>query len=324
MHTLRPPFRPLAALTLFLLAPLIGEYLLGNIPINLFWLMVVLAPLYGAGALLVRETAVRLGAGWPGVLLLGLAYGVVEEALVTQSLFNPNYLGLRLLDYGHVPALGIGLWWTVFVLGLHTVWSTAAAIALTEALWSRHAAEPWLRGWALPGVALVFALGCAVTAAFQPASFMASPGQFAGAAVVVALLVGATIWLGRRPTRTPLPGTAPHPLVPGALTFVALSLFLLTTWTMGLLPAWANVAAMLALLATPAAAALAWSRRAGWGAAHRLAVAGGAVLAYCWWGFVQVPSIPGATPMIDLIGNAVFVAGALALLALARKRLRTA
>ena len=105
------PDRPktvLAAAGLFLLAPLIGEFLLGNMPITWLWTLIVLAPLYGAGALLVRETAVRLGAGWPGIFLLGLAYGIVEEAYVDQSLFNPNFLGLRLLDYGFVPSLGIG------------------------------------------------------------------------------------------------------------------------------------------------------------------------------------------------------------------------
>jgi hypothetical protein len=96
---------------------LVGEFLLGNMPITWIWLMLVLAPLYGGGALLVRETAVRLGAGWPGIFLLGLAYGIVEEAYVDMSLFNPNFLGLRLLDYGYVPALGIGAWWTVFVSG---------------------------------------------------------------------------------------------------------------------------------------------------------------------------------------------------------------
>ena len=105
------PARPktlLAARGLFLLAPLVGEFLLGNMPITWLWALIVLAPLYGGGALLVRETALRLGAGWPGIFLLGLAYGVVEEAYVDMSLFNPNFLGLRLLDYGYVPALGMG------------------------------------------------------------------------------------------------------------------------------------------------------------------------------------------------------------------------
>ena len=46
-----------AALILFLLAPLIGEYVLGNIPLSELGALVVLAPLYGGGALLIREVA---------------------------------------------------------------------------------------------------------------------------------------------------------------------------------------------------------------------------------------------------------------------------
>jgi len=45
------------------------------------------------------------------------AYGIVEEAYKTQSLFNPNYpkLDLHLLQPAFIPALGIGAWWTVCV-----------------------------------------------------------------------------------------------------------------------------------------------------------------------------------------------------------------
>ncbi len=42
------------ALGLMLLAPTVGEYLLGNIPISQYGDVLVLMPLYGAGALLVR------------------------------------------------------------------------------------------------------------------------------------------------------------------------------------------------------------------------------------------------------------------------------
>ena len=52
-------FRP--ALTLFLLAPFVGEFLLGNLTLAELPLGIVLAPLYGCGALLVREIARRTG-----------------------------------------------------------------------------------------------------------------------------------------------------------------------------------------------------------------------------------------------------------------------
>ena len=281
------PKNLLAALTLFLLAPLVGEFLLGNMPITWIWLMLVLAPLYGGGALLVRETAVRLGAGWPGIFLLGLAYGIVEEAYVDMSLFNPNFLGLRLLDYGYVPALGIGAWWTVFVLGLHTIWSTAAAIGLAEALWPNHSGRPWLNKWTLPVTALVFLLGCLAIFSNFKADFMPSPGQMAGAAVAIALLV-------------------------------------VVTWLIGRRPAAASTAFMLAMLAVPATLVLRWSRRPGWSALHRLALTGGALLTYGWWAIVQTPSTPGTSALVDTIGNGVFAVGAMGLLWLAFRRVRTA
>ncbi len=38
-----------SALGLFFLAPLVGEFLLGNLPITWLWVLPVLAPLYGRG-----------------------------------------------------------------------------------------------------------------------------------------------------------------------------------------------------------------------------------------------------------------------------------
>src|SRR5947209_3470482 len=81
---------------LFFTAPLVAEFLLGNLPIKLLAALIVLAPMYGGGAVLIREIVRRSGRGWPSILLLGMAYGIFEEAYVTQSLFNPNYLKLNL------------------------------------------------------------------------------------------------------------------------------------------------------------------------------------------------------------------------------------
>ncbi|HUR06489.1 MAG TPA: hypothetical protein VM347_28345 [Nonomuraea sp.] len=63
---------------------------------------------------------------------------------MTMSLFNPDYAGQRLLDPGFVPALGIGVPWTLFVLALHTVWSMSVPIALVEELTGERRTTPWL------------------------------------------------------------------------------------------------------------------------------------------------------------------------------------
>jgi hypothetical protein len=87
--------------------------------------VIALLPLYGGGALLIREIARRTGRGWPAMLLLALAYALLEEAFLTQSLFNPDYVGQRLLDYGFIPAIGTSLNWTVFVLSIHVVYGAS-------------------------------------------------------------------------------------------------------------------------------------------------------------------------------------------------------
>ena len=120
------------AIVLFFLAPWVAEFLLGDFPITWLPLILVLAGMYGGGALLIREVARRTGRGWPTIVLLALAYGVLEEGVTTMSLFNPGYVGAHLLDQGYLPALGIAVPWTIFVLGLHTVWSISVPIALVE------------------------------------------------------------------------------------------------------------------------------------------------------------------------------------------------
>jgi hypothetical protein len=155
------------AVSLFLLSPLVAEFLLGNLPITLVGALVALAPMYGGGALLIRETARRAGLGWPSILLLALGYGLVEEGLVTQSLVNPNYAGQHLLRPGFVPVLGIGAPWTVFVLTLHVVWSIATPIALVESM-SRRPTAPWLGRLGLTVVGVLFAVGLAGERGLHP------------------------------------------------------------------------------------------------------------------------------------------------------------
>lgn len=77
---------------LFFLAPAIGELLSGaSPPLKFFspFLFVVLCLLYGSGALVVREITLRCGKGWTTILILGAAYGLVEEGLMVKSLLGP-------------------------------------------------------------------------------------------------------------------------------------------------------------------------------------------------------------------------------------------
>ena len=303
-----------SAVFLFCLAPLVAEFLLGDLPISMLGALVVLAPMYGGGALLIREVARRTGGGWPRIFMLALAYALFEEAFTTQTLFNPNYLhlNLHLLAPAYVAALGVGVWWTMNVLTLHTVWSISVSIALAEALFPEAENAPWLGGAGLGISALLFLLGAAGSTAItlKEDPYLASRAQFTAAAAVCALIV---ILAFRLPRLVPARASwfAPRPWLAGAAALAAGSIFLVIPrqW------AWVAVALYALLDLTMTVAILRWSCAANWGGLHRLALAGGAALAYAWHAFIQVPAV-GKT---NRIGNAVFAVGLIALLTVATR-----
>ncbi|GAA0951502.1 hypothetical protein GCM10009560_72280 [Nonomuraea longicatena] len=319
--------RVLPALGLLVLAPLVGEYLLGNIAIDALPMIVGLIPLYGGGALLIREVARRWRLGWPGIVLLGLAYAVIEEGLLTRSLFDPDYVGLRLLDYGFVPALGIGAHWSVFVLAIHGVWSIAVPISLVEA-GSRRPGTPWLGVAGLAGGAVLFLLGGAVPIALAgPALYPLSAAQITWTLIAALALIVAA-FLSARLRRPALSAASAGPWIVFAITVVAgLAFFLPSVLALAgielesVVPAWVTVGFYLALYATMTALVLRWSRRAGWGPWHRFALGAAGLLTYAWHSFRQEPSFP-APAHVDVLGNVVFTLAALGLLAFVAVRLR--
>jgi hypothetical protein len=306
------------AIGLFFVAPLLAEFLLGDLPIKLLGVIIILAPLYGGGALLIREAVRRTGRGWPSIFVLAFAYAVFEEAFTTQTLFNPNYLNLNLhlLQPAYIPALGIGIWWTVFVLTLHTVWSISVSIALVEALVPQRATTPWLRGLGLTVTSILFVLAAIATTAHQikTSHFMASTAQFCASAVVCVVAIVAAFLLPARPAPR-IPGSVPGPWLIGAAALLAGSIFLVVPSVWG----WTAVAIYALLDVIMIAAVTTLSHREGWNATQRLALAGGAALAYAWHAFVQHPAV-GDAGRSTRIGNVIFAAGLIVLLVVAAKR----
>jgi hypothetical protein len=311
----------LLAVSLFVLAPLVAEFLLGNLPLTALPGLIVLAPLYGGGALLIREVVRRTGRGWPSIFVLALAYGVLEEGITTMSLFNPNYAGLRLLDNGFIPLLGIGGPWTVFVLGLHTIWSISAPIAVMEVLAGERRTTPWLGRIGLAVTSVLFAIGIAATTAFgvMNSQFVATTPQLVATVMVIALLVACAFMLFGRASAEPAPATAghaaPNPWLVGAAALVVTSIFKQLPRSAEI-SAWLDIGIVLVLALASVAVVLYWSKLPGWGDAQRLALAAGALATYAWSAFPETPVMP-ASPMVDLIGNAIFAAAALALIAAA-------
>jgi len=309
---LRSGFLPCAVLVF--LAPLVGEVLAGSTPIDMLgsptsFLAVFLleALLYGGGAVLVRELARRTGRGWPTILGLGLAYGVLEEGLITQSFFNPDFLGLHLLKLGSV--FGLGWVWITDLVPLHAVWSIAVPIALTELLFRGRGTDRWLGRLGLLLVSVLFAIGAAGLWFSIYASqhhFVASWPQLLGTLVVVVLVGALAMQLpGRsRDAGRPASARAPSAWLVGVESFIAASLFMGVHQLYSALP---NLPGVVPVTVTVAIAVamiglvLGWSRRQDWGPPHHLALAAGALFTYAWNGFLTIP--PG--DRLDVAGQVV-------------------
>jgi hypothetical protein len=315
-----PARRPrVMTLGLMLLAPVVGEYLLGNTPISQIGALLLYLPLYGAGAVVVRECGRRLG-GWPTIALFAAAYALVEEAPVDQMVFNPGYLGLSSFHtYGEIPGLGISGTLVLYSLALHTVWSICVPIAVLESF-DPTPSQPWLGRRGLAAIAALFVLGCVSLGVLQAndQGFVGTPLQFTVSAVVIVVLVVAGVLVGRRPPPDKAPGEPPRPVVLGLAAFALTSAY----WFGSGVPGPPLQTAWLALVVVVAVVAIRrWSRRAGWDGRHQLALAAGAAATYgLWFGPVQAVEA-GTGPSEILLGAVVFGLLVLAVLVAARRSL---
>lgn len=145
------------ALALFLLSPAIGELLSGSAPplefFNPFGFAMLIS-LYGSGAVIVRELKVRWKKGIGSVLLLGAAYGILEEGLMICSFFNPDWPDLeQLAVYGRW--LGVNWVWAVMLTIYHAVYSITIPIVLVELACPKHRRESWITNRTFKTVSLL-------------------------------------------------------------------------------------------------------------------------------------------------------------------------
>jgi hypothetical protein len=119
-------------LFLILLSPTIAELLSGSSPPLEFFnpiSFLLLLGLYGGGVLIARELYVKWNKGWGSILLLGVAYGIIEEGLAVKSFFDPNWMDLGILgSYGRF--IGVNWVWAICLTIFHTVFSIALPILI--------------------------------------------------------------------------------------------------------------------------------------------------------------------------------------------------
>jgi hypothetical protein len=306
----------LAALTLFFVAPIVAEFLLGDFPVTWLPLLIILAPMYGGGALLIRELTRRTGRGWPTILLLGCAYAIVEEAFTTQSLFNPHYLGMHLLTHAWIPSLGISAWWTLFMLNVHPFWSIGVSIALVEGLFPSRARTPWLGNIGLSVAAVLFAFGVywGTHYQFRHDAFRATAAQFIVSGLFVVLFAAAAFLIPRpAPARHPSP--APSPWLMGGATFLLGAAVFLSPifWD------WGAVVLMLGADLVFLVGVGLFSQCEGWTPLHTFSVGAGGALLYGAHAFMQGPVVP-CPRWIAFASHVLFMVLALAVVALGARR----
>lgn len=311
------------AIGLFLLGPFTGEFLLGNLRLDQLGLGLLLAPMYGCGALLIRELARRTGRGWPAIGLLAAAYALIEEGPIDQLLWNDSYAGADLLHGdSFIPALGMSVELTQAILVLHAVWSISVPIAIVESFVPDRRTTPWLRMPGLIVTAVLFVAGGLFVffGNYAEEHFIASPAQLIYITVVIVALI--VLAFRVRGPGSAL-GTPPAPWQCGVIALAGTSAY----WAPAVLITagwyeWIGVAVWLVVVPLGVFLLGRSSGQQGWSGRHRFAVAAGAMATYMWLSFPVVPE-DGGSRTEDLIGNAVFCAVAAVVLVLGRRRVRT-
>ncbi|WP_051272150.1 hypothetical protein [Shimazuella kribbensis] len=304
-------WRTSPALGLFFLAPLVGEYLLGNISIKHIVGLIVLAPMYGGGALLVREFARRSKRGWPTIMLLALAYGVAEPALFDHSLFNMSFDGHNIQNETYIPVLGIDISNTIAFCVGHAVWSISIPIAIMESFVPNRRTTPWLGNLGLLFVGILFLLGSFLIFKdhWETEQFLPSAMQFIISIVIIISLIGISFAIRPSP-RSHNDHHAPNTWLVGVVAFIVSSLFFVLGEN------WMSVVIKIMLIGMMIILVKKWSNCSDWNGLHRLSLAGGALLTYAWGGFLCA-TLVGNTGIVDRIGNIIFACGAVIVLLIA-------
>ena len=290
-------------LTLGLLAPLVAEYLLGDLRITNLAALPILVCMYGCGSVLIREIVSRKGRSWTVFLTLAVAYAVLEEGIVDQSFFNPDFMHLHLLAYGFWPRLGTAPVWVICVTTLHVVWSLAVPIGMTESLFPERSMKPWLGRPGLVVTFLLFLLGSSAIGSYfhRTAAYCASIGQITACLVLIVGLIG-TVFVS--PRSRPMTSATPfrvRPLWLGIIAFVAGSVFVVLYGIGASILHWPDIVTASAEAGLHAfIILLLWkSCPRNWTPLQVWAASTGGLLVYAWHGYRVDRALHGSSDTID-------------------------
>lgn len=134
------------AILLFFLSPAIAELLSGSAPPSEFFnplIFILLCSLYGSGALLSRELKIRWNKSYVSLFILGAAFGMIEEALMVKSFFDPAWMDIGVLGvYGRWQ--GINWVWAEWLTIYHSIFSIAIPVTLVELAYPKKRNLSWV------------------------------------------------------------------------------------------------------------------------------------------------------------------------------------
>lgn len=155
--------------SLLLLAATVAEFLTGSTPVrNILFPpgLALLTGLYGGGALLIREAALRWGKRWGAILFLGGAYAVGEEGFAAKTMIDPtgSNIGNQLYTYwagiNWVPLA----WLTLF----HAAFSIVVPLVLVELLFPETKGKRLVGSLGLMITAVVYVVTVALISLSEP------------------------------------------------------------------------------------------------------------------------------------------------------------
>ena len=215
-------------LTLLLITPCLTELLSNNLPPRVFFNPIVFLFLatiaYGFPVVLLRESACRNRVGIPGLLCLGLVYGIINEGILAKTFYLAVGVLIDTFDhYGYMA--GICVPWAITISVWHALHAMLCPVLVVYYFFPTHCDQPWLTRtsalWlAVPTVAMS-------TLVFFTRSKERAPGQLPQFLLMLACM-GCLVWLATKAPRTgQLTDAASFRLKPiawGVASFLALLL----------------------------------------------------------------------------------------------------
>lgn len=204
---------------------------------------------YTAGALLIREAVLRWHKGWGTVFLLGLAYGVTEEGLGDNTLFNSSHGADGVLgSFGRFA--GVNWVWATSVLAFHVIYSIGLPILLLRLAVPSTAGRSLLsrRGIVLAVISLAGSTSVETLIVFGEFHFWMGTTLLVGCFVTIAILVGSAYRVPAGFWRPENPAPTGRAWEFGAIGFVffPIAFVLEGSFTSTSVPPWAIIAAELA------------------------------------------------------------------------------